>query len=288
MRTTHLPRPAAPLPPVASHLPSHSHNTQRTSSLYHPPSTTCSTTTRGPGVLVAPGMPGLRPALYAQGSTATPSDTCRAGAPGTSGVRGRVTCHGLTAAGDQRVARGSPDLQQQQQQQQPPQWQQQPPQWQQKAMVMMNIEGSGVLAGVLRDGHPRITLIGASTPSSTPAKPNTRHNPPTSSPTHLSCDQKSVVPSLAAATHSRQDPSSCPLLALTRPPASMQQKHNAAQRSTAHVHASAAGLCPASFCGIPLHHKQSAHQSGICSSDPCQTSLAGTAVCSQANSSSTT
>lgn len=83
----------------------------------HPPSTTCSTTTLGPGVRASgppttPASPAApaRPALYTQGSTDTPRDTASACAPGTSALRGRVRVQGLRAAGDQRVARGAPDL----------------------------------------------------------------------------------------------------------------------------------------------------------------------------------
>lgn len=51
--------------------------------------------------------------------------------------------------------------------------------------------------------------------------------------TYLSCAQNSVVPSLAAATHSRHDPSSWPLLTLTRPPAwhGTSRQHDTAQAS---------------------------------------------------------
>jgi hypothetical protein len=88
----------------------HQQHTSHIIPTFRSPSTTCSTTTLGPAVLCAPARPAASPALYTHGSTATPSATCSAWPPATSGVKGRTTCQGLLEAGDQRVARGAPDL----------------------------------------------------------------------------------------------------------------------------------------------------------------------------------
>lgn len=200
----------------------------------HPPSTTCSTTTLGPGVRASgppttPASPAApaRPALYTQGSTDTPRDTASACAPGTSALRGRVRVQGLRAAGDQRVARGAPDL----------------CVWagggggvarggwrgggdvssraagqagQQEGVYRERERGgecqwrnSGIQKKHQRDAaQPTDPGSGGNGVSGAGLPPPPPRTPLFNPPAHLSCVQKSVVPSLAAATHSRQEPSS--------------------------------------------------------------------------------
>ena len=227
------------------------------------PSTTCRMTTRGPGVLWAPGMPGLKPALYTQGSTATPTLTCRPWTPGTSGVSGSVTCQGRLEAGDQRAASGAPDLQQ---------GRATPKQHHLRSTAIVItctnvitcttlfpetrwhvIAGMAWRSVLCTGAQSHVNLHSDTCMTRTTDHKNTLTQPCLCNAAtqaacampftpnvaagcwvkgiwcvvvvavfvltaYLSCDQKSVVPSLAAATHSRHEPSSCPLLALTRPP----------------------------------------------------------------------
>jgi hypothetical protein len=163
------------------------------------PSTTCSTATRGPGVL-CPTLP-RRGCLYSQGSTATPSVTSKPLYPGAVPNIGSVTLQG-EPAGDHRVATGLPSLRDG---------------MTQAAETACDVNMLCMQVSPTAHGIPSILMPPVQQQPFHPSNPwsllwllhhmqqqvqvHASHNARIRS-AYLSCDQNSVEPSLEAATHS--------------------------------------------------------------------------------------